>query len=60
MNDLETEDKYQFDKMLQVAFDEGIDIEKITRVVGIALRDRVLQMEGKSHAEVDEHSPNDD
>ena len=60
LDDLEAKDKDQFDKISQVAFDEDIDIEKITRVVGIALRDRVLQMEGKSHTEVDEHSPNDD
>lgn len=44
LNDLETSNKSQFDKMSQVAFDEGIDIEKITR--GIALRGRVIHMKG--------------
>ncbi len=55
--DLEEQDKDSFEKISTVAFEEGIDLEKITRVVGISLRDRVLPMQGKSHIEVDDHSP---
>ena len=59
MEELEANDKEQSEKMAFVAFDQGINMEKIMRVVGIALRDRVLQMGGKLHAEVDKHSPGD-
>ena len=59
MDDLEANNKDQSEKMAVVAFDQGINMEKITRVVGIALRDRVLQMGGKLHTDVDEYSPND-
>ena len=53
LNDLEKKDKAKFDNLSAVAFDEGIEIEKLMRIVGILLRDRVLSMKGKSHAEVD-------
>lgn len=50
-------DKKSFDEISEVAFDDGIKLEKITRVIGIELRDRVLSMCGKPQIEVDEHSP---
>ena len=56
-DDLEQNDKTYFDKISNVAYEEGINIEKLTRVLGIKLRDKVLSMKGKSHAEIDEHSP---
>ena len=54
---LQETDKQYFDEISKVAFDDGIKLEKITRVIGIELRDRVLSMCGKLHTEVDEHSP---
>ena len=52
MDELEENDKEQSEKMALVAFDQGIDMERITRIVGIALRDRVLQKGEKMYAEV--------
>ena len=54
MDELEENDKEQSEKMALVAFDQGINMERITRVVGIALRDRVLQKGGELHTEVDD------
>ena len=57
VKDLEKKNKEFFEKLSEVAFADGVDIEKITRVVGIKLRDRVLEMKDIVHAEVDQHSP---
>ncbi len=57
LNDLEQHDKESFNKISTVASEEGIDLEKLTRVIGISLRDRVLSTQGKSPMEVDDHSP---
>lgn len=57
LDDLEKSDRDYFDKISDIAFQEGIEMEKLMRVLGIELRDRILQMKGKSHAEVDAHSP---
>lgn len=57
LDDLKKTDRAHFDKISNIAFEDGIQMEKLTRVLGLELRDRILQMKGKSHAEVDEHSP---
>ncbi len=57
VQDLEKKNKEFFEKLYEVAFADGVDIEKIMRVVGIELRDRVLEMKGLLHTEVDQHSP---
>ena len=57
LEDLEKNDKESFETVSDVAYMEGIDLEKIMRVVGIPLRDRVLSMQGKSYTKVDDHSP---
>ena len=54
---LQETDKQYFDEISNVAFEDGIEMEKITRVLGIELRDRVLSMRGRLHTEVGEHSP---
>ena len=54
---LQETDKEYFDKISSVAFDDGIDIEKIARVIGIELRDRILSMHGKLQTEIDDHLP---
>ena len=57
LGELKHQDEVSFEKISAVAYEEGIELEKITRVIGISLRDQVLSMQGKSHAEVDDHSP---
>lgn len=44
-------------KIYEVAFDEGMEIEKLTRVIALEMRDRILSDLNKSHEEIDEHSP---
>lgn len=47
--ELEADDKATFDAMTDVAYTDGIPLEKITRVIGISLRDRVLSMRDKPY-----------
>lgn len=46
-----------FDKIHEVAFEEGIEVEKLTRVIALELRDKILSSLNKLHAEIDQHSP---
>ena len=46
-----------YDKIHKVAFEEGIDVEKITRVIALELRNKILSTLNKNHAEIDQHSP---
>lgn len=57
MNDLEKVDRAYFDKISNLAFEEGLHLAEISYVLGLEMRDRVLQMREKSHAEAAEHSP---
>lgn len=57
---LEENDKVYFNKISDVAYENGIAVENIMKmVVGIALRDKILEMSGKSHKEVDDNAPAD-
>ncbi len=55
--DLEKNDKDSFNRISAVAYEDGLEIEKLMQVIGFELRDQVLAMKGKTHAEVDEHAP---
>lgn len=54
---LKEEKVKQLERMQTVAFEEGIEVEKIMRIVAIELRDKLLSIQGTSHSEIDEHSP---
>ena len=54
LENLEKDDKEQFDRLANLAYDEGIIIEALMQIVGFVLRDQVLQAIGKSHKEIDE------
>ncbi len=56
LDDLEKNDKEIFDRISAVAYEDGLEIERLMRVIGFELRDQVLAMKGKTHAEVDEHA----
>jgi len=57
LDDLKENHRAHFDKISNVAFEDGIEMKKLLYVLGLELRDRVFQMQDKSHDEVDEHSP---
>ncbi len=46
-----------YNKIHEVAYDEGIDVEKLTRVIALELRDKVLSSLNKLHTEIDQYSP---
>ena len=58
LNDLKTNHSARHDKIHEVAFEQGIDVEKITRVIALELRDKILSTLNKRHSEIDHHSPN--
>lgn len=49
------EDLYQ--KIHEVAYEEGINVEGLTRVIALELRDKVLSSMNMLHAEIDQHTP---
>ena len=53
---LEQEDKGSFDKISDLASEQGIQIDNILSVIGVNLRDETLKLVGKLHEEVDELS----
>ena len=57
LEELEKDNFEQYEIIQTVAFEEGVEIEKITRVIAIELRDKILSMKGTAHSEIDEHSP---
>ena len=54
---LQETDKESYEKISAVAFDDGIEMETVTQVISIKLRDMVLSLHGKAHTEIDHHSP---
>ena len=58
LNELKENHADLYDKIHEVAFEEGIEVEKLTRVIALELRDKILSTLDKPHAEIDQHSPN--
>lgn len=58
MGDLKKDEfEQRYEVIHSVAYEDGIEINKITRVIAIKLRDALFSISGTSHAELDEHSP---
>lgn len=57
LNDLKESNLNQYELIHTIAFENGIEIDKITGVVGIILRDAILSISGTSHSDKDKHSP---
>ena len=58
LNELKANHADLYDKIHEVAFEQGMDVEKLTRVIALELRDKILPTLNKPHAEIDQHSPN--
>ena len=58
VNELKANHADLYNKIHEVAFEQGIDVEKLTRVIALELRDKILSTLDKPHAEIDQHSPN--
>ncbi len=59
MDDLEKTDRVLFDKISMTAYQNGIRMNNLTRVVGLHLRDKVLMMSGQLahvHTPADTHA----
>lgn len=54
---LEKDDKESFEKISFVAFDAGINMSEITRVIGFGLRNEVFARRGIAHTREKEASP---
>ena len=46
-----------YDKIHEVAFNEGIEVEKLTRVIALELRDKILSSQSRLHSEINQHEP---
>ena len=46
-----------YKKIHDVAFEEGLEIEKLTRVIALELRDKILSDLNKHPSEIDQHNP---
>ncbi len=46
-----------YNKIHDVAFNEGMEIEKLTRIIALELRDKVLSRLNKHPSEIDQHDP---
>ncbi len=57
LGDLEKNDKENFDKVTACAYKEGIKADKIMRVIGILMRDMLLNQAGHAPTTVDDHAP---
>ena len=58
--DLEKEDQEEYEHLTDVAFDEGVEIEILMYILGIVLRDQVLEAVGKPIKKTDEDIKTDD
>ena len=47
LEDLKTNDHEDFEVISRLAFNEGIEIDKVTRVIGLVLRDQLIKMKYK-------------
>ena len=43
---LKANDPQEFEEISKIAFNEGIELSKVTRVIGLELRDRMFEMRG--------------
>lgn len=59
LDDLKKTEVERFNKITELAYQQGVDVEKIMRVLGLELRDSILGLVGKTHQEVDDNSPED-
>lgn len=57
LDDLKENNPSQYESIHAAAFDNGMEIEKITRVVGIKLRDAIFSITGTPHSDIDQRSP---
>lgn len=56
LDDLKLANPGQYETIHTVAFEDGIEINKITRVIAIQLRDAIFSMSGTLHEDLDKHS----
>ncbi len=56
MNDFSFDDKTT-DMLKRVAYDEGVSMLDVKRILGVVLRDKILEKRGFSPNDVDEHTP---
>ena len=54
LEELEKEDKDQYNKLADIAFTEGIKIEELIPILGVLLRDQVFEAIGISLEEIDQ------
>lgn len=54
LKSVSAEEKNRVEKL---AYDEGIELESVLRVLGIELRDAVLKKFGKNPSQIDQHDP---
>lgn len=47
----------QYEKIHAFAYKQGIEVEKILRVIGIELRDCIFSISDTLHEDIDKHSP---
>ncbi len=57
LHDLKEHDNANYDKLTRCAFKEGIEVEKILRVIGILMRDILLNQAGHAPTAVDDRAP---
>lgn len=57
LDDLNKNNPNQYELIHAVAFENGLEIDEITRAVGIKLRDAILSKSATSHSGIDKHSP---
>ena len=57
MSELEENQVDRYNQIHEVAYKEGLDLEKLTRVIALELRDKILSSLSKPHTEIDQYSP---
>ena len=53
LEDLEKEDNEKYKFLTDVAYDEGVEVEELMQIVGLVLRDQVLQAVNQSSENID-------
>ena len=56
MSDLKDECKQSYENIYSVAYEDGIELNKITRVIAIKLRDAIFSIQGTSQKYLGKHS----
>ena len=57
MSELKENEIDLYNQIHEVAYKEGLDLEKLTRVIALELRDKILSSLSKPHTEIDQYSP---